>query len=228
MVIERAVQVQDAEVRLREYLTWQLFITGAYYSYDVKGVLIDQRIFTQTTFVATVPWSTVATATPYADMLSMQLTKSRGFSIVIDATTPVYTNRKWANYVRLNANANDIFGRRLAVGSTFNSLEDVNKLYTMNGVPYLKTYDKGYRDTTGTFQPYISDNAGVVVARREDGAAIGEWCMTRNWNNGGAPGMYMRTIDTMDRQVPRSIQVHRGFNGGINVFYPEAIPFMSI
>ena len=53
--------------------------------------------------------------------------------------------------------------------------------------------------------------------------------MIRNANNPDmAPGAYMKVIDNGERAVPRSIQVHDGWNGGIEFFYPSAIQILTV
>ena len=228
MVLERTVQVTDAEVRLREFLSWQIFATGSYTSFDVKGAIIDQKSFTQRVFTAVVAWSSTTTATPLSDMSAVSLLH-RGFSVRFDRAATGYINLGTANNVRLNTNATDLGGKRRDMGATFNSMKDINELFLENDLPTLMTYDQGYYDTSGVFHTYIPDNTVIMKGIREGNSPIGEWIMTRNGNNpGAAPGIYMRVFDNLDRAVPRAIQVHRGFNGGVNVLYPSAIPVMQV
>ena len=228
LVLERTVQVTDAEVRLREYLSWQLFATGSYTSFDAKGTLIDSKAFTQRVYTATVTWSTTATATPLADWNAVSLLH-RGYSVRFDRSATGYMNLKTANYQRMNTNASDLGGKRRDMGATFNSTADVNKLYLENDLPQTETFDEGYYDTSGVFHAYIPDSTVIVKGVREGNSPIGEWLFTRNANNPGSqPGIYMRVFDNLDRAVPRTIEVHRGFNGGPTVLYPSAIPVMQV
>jgi hypothetical protein len=52
--------------------------------------------------------------------------------------------------------------------------------------------------------------------------------MTRNANNpGAAPGAYQKVVDNTD-DVPRTVIVHDGHNGGPVVYYPSAICVMTV
>jgi hypothetical protein len=52
--------------------------------------------------------------------------------------------------------------------------------------------------------------------------------MTRNVNNANsAPGPYTKVIDRGELQVPRTIEVHDGHNGGPAIFYPSAVIKLS-
>lgn len=228
LVLERTVQVTDAEVRTREYLAWQILSTGQYTSFDARGALIDSQSFTQRVFTATVSWATVATATPLADFSAVALLH-RGFSVRFDRAALAKMNLKTANNLRLNTNASDLGGKRRDMGATFNSIKNVNELFLENDLPQISTYDQGYYDTAGVFHTYIADNNVIVKGVREGGTPIGEWLFTRNANNPNMqPGIYMRVIDNLERAIPREVQVHRGFNGGGVVEYPSAVPIMQV
>ena len=228
LVLERIIQVTDAEVRCREYLSWQLFASGSYTSFDAKGALIDSKAFTQRVFTATTSWATYASSTPLADWSTVSLLH-RGYSVRFDRSATGFMNLKTANNQRLNTNSSDLGGKRRDMGATFNSISDINKLYLENDLPQTETYDEGYYDTSGVFHAYIPDNTVIVKGTRAGNSQIGEWIFTRNANNPGSqPGIYMRVFDNMERAVPRTIEVHRGFNGGPNVMYPSAIPVMQV
>jgi hypothetical protein len=38
-----------------------------------------------------------------------------------------------------------------------------------------------------------------------------------------SPGRYEKVIDRLDTRVPRTIEVHRGHNGGLVIYYGSAI-----
>ena len=228
LVMRKMVQVTDADIRRREQLSWLLLTTGSYSVTDDKGAILDTKGYTVRTFVAAVPWATLATATPLADLRALKLLH-RGFSVDFGRKAKILMNLNSVNNLLNNQNANDLGGKRRAGGSTFNSLADINQIFLDNDLPSVEAYDEGYLDDTGTFQPYIGNNVGVIKGLRTDGAPIGEWIMTRNANNPGAqPGVYAKVIDNIDRQVPRTIEVHRGFNGGPAVKFPSAIPIISM
>lgn len=228
LVLQATVQVTNAEVVCREALVWTLLTTGTYTAKDDTGAVLDSKSFTQRVFTATVPWATTATATPLADLRALKLLH-RGYSVAFDRGATIYANQKTINNLMLNSNSADLGGKRRDMGATFNSLADVNKVLLENDLPQFQPYDEGYYDEAGNFNIYIPDATGVVKGRRPNNEPIGEWVMTRNANNPGmAPGTYMKVIDTMDRTVPRKIEVHRGFNGCPVVYYGFAIPVMNV
>ena len=133
------------------------------------------------------------------------------------------------NYLLNNTNANDLGGKRLEVGSTINTLEDLNqKILVANNLPqlveYNKTYQTGPRDRT-TYTMFIPDGFLIWVGDRPNGQRLGEFIGTRNINsaNESDDGIYSKVIDKGEVEVPRQIEVHHGFNGGIAIYYPTAL-----
>ena len=226
-VMQKTVQVTNAQVVTEEYLVWTLLASGTFTSTDDKGAVIDSKSFTQRIFTAAVTYATHATATPLADFSTVALLH-RGFSVRFDKAASALMNLDTANDVRLNTNAADLGGKRRDFGATFNSIKDVNEVFLENDLPSLKTYDEGYYDSTGTFQLYIPNSTIIVRGRRLDGASVGEWLQTRNAHNfNQAPGTYMYVEDSMGKSPPRYVRVHRGFNGGPVVEFPSAIVIMQ-
>jgi hypothetical protein len=175
-----------------------------------------------------VAWGTFATATPLADLRAVQLL-ARGHSVRFDQSSRAYANQVTVNKMLANTNAADLYGRRTAGLGTANSLNQVNELYTMDGLPNIRVYDEGYLNTSGTFVPHIPNDKVVVVGRRTDGAPIGEYQMVRNVNNPGmAPGAYMRVIDRGETEVPRTLEIHDGHNGGPALRFPSAVAIMNV
>jgi hypothetical protein len=213
-----------------ESLLWTLLTTGTFAisGSGATGSILHTDTFTLQTFTATVPWGTVATATPLADLRAVQLL-ARGHSVRFDQSSQAFLNRVTLNKLLSNTNANDIAGRRAAGLSTIDGLAQVNQLLTQDGLPNLVPYDEGYLNDAGTFVPFIADNLVVVIGRRADGAAIGNYQMVRNINNPDmAPGAYMKVIDRGEIEVPRSIEIHDGHNGGPTMAFPSAIVRMSV
>src|SRR5262249_18359917 len=158
------------------------------------------------------PWATFATATPLMDFRNVKL-YARGYSMTFGAGSKAYMNQGTTNVMLANTNAQDLYGRRSQGLSTLNTLALVNELFTGEGLPNVVPYDEGYYDESGTFQLFIPNNKVVVVAKRANNAALGQFRLTRNANNpGAAPGAYTKIIDEGEFKVPRTIQVHRGFN----------------
>lgn len=214
------------ELDRQETTIWTLLATGTFSVLDGLSTLHTDAYTTQT-FSAGVAWATVATATPLADLRAVQL-KSRGYSINFGAQAKAYMNRSTANAMLGNTNAADLAGRRTNGLGSINSLEQANALYAMDDLPQIVIYDQGYIDDNGTFQLFVPNNKVVVVGARRDGDPIGEYRLTRNANNPDAgPGSYDKVVDDPNR-VPRSIEVHRGHNGGPVIYHPAAIVVMTV
>lgn len=209
-----------------ESVGWTLLATGTFSVLDGTSVLASDAYTTQT-FSASVPWATVATATPLADLRAVQL-KSRGYSVNFGAQATAYLNRSTMNAILNNTNATDLYGRRTGGLGTFNSLAQVNELVAMDDLPTFVVYDDGYLDDTGTFQLFIPNNKVIVVGQRRDGDPIGQYRYTRNANNPGlAPGPYMKVVDDPDR-VPRNVEIHDGHSGGVVLWHPAAVVVLTV
>lgn len=214
-----------------EKIIWDLLTTG---TFSVSGpgpngaVVLHTDTFTTQTFSASVDWSTAATATPLADFRSVRL-KHRGHSVDFGAGAKAYANQVTINQMLSNTNSADLYGRRVTGLATANNLQSVNQLYTQDNLPTVVEYDEGYLDDTGTFQPFIPDGTVVLVGQRPAGQKVGEYRMTRNVNNPGfAPGPYMKVIDHGEDQVPMSLEVHDGHNGGPALYFGTAIVIMTV
>jgi hypothetical protein len=217
-----------------ETINWNLLGSGTFSVPGPSGAILHQDTFALQTFTASVPWATVATATPLADLRAVQLL-ARGHSVRFDRTALAFVNQKTANSLLANTNAADIYGRRVTGLATVNSIPQLNELLTMDNLPNIVPYDMGYLAdpaTPGgasTFVPFIPDATAIVIGKRTDGAPIGNYQMVRNATNPDmGPGAYMKVIDRGEIQVPRAIEVHDGHNGGPAIFFPSAIVRMSV
>jgi hypothetical protein len=212
-------------MRIRKIL-WDLLALGSFTVLGPRGSVLHRDGYTQRTSVSTVAWSTTATATPLSDFRSIQLL-GRGYGTSFGSDSIAYMNRKTANYLLSNTNAADLYGRRSSGLSTLNTLELVNQLFMGEGLPQVYVHDGGYHDDSGVFQLFIPDNYVVVIGRRENGAVLGQFTMTRNASNPGqAPGPY--SIVTEKPRPPKTITVDYGFNGGPELSYPGSIVVMRV
>jgi hypothetical protein len=209
-----------------EKMIWDLIIAGTFSVADGTTVLHTDAYTTQT-FSASVPWATVATATPLADLRAIQL-KSRGYSVNFGAGAKAYMNRSTMNALLSNTNAADIGGRRTQGLGSINSQSMVNALLAMDDLPELVVYDDTYYDDASALQLFIPNNKVAIVGARRDGDPVGEFRYTRNANNPGmAPGPYMKVVDDPN-QVPRSIEIHDGFSGGCVIWHPAAVVIATV
>lgn len=216
-----------------EFIIWTLLTTGTFSIAGPDGQVLQTDTFALQTASAAVAWATSATATPLADFRAVQLL-SRGHSVRFDASARAYMNRvTWNNFIK-NTNAADFGGKKGMGLQSLTSIGDANMILTGEGLPNIVVFDGGFLgEPSGTFVPFIADAKVIVVGQRIDGASIGEYRMTRNANNPGlGPGPYMEVIDRgapgSGQQIPRTIEVHDGHNGGPVIEFPSAIVILSV
>lgn len=210
-----------------EKIGWDLAIAGTFSVADGPNVLQTDSYTTQT-FSAIVPWGTAATSTPLADLRTVQL-KSRGYSVNFGAASKLYMNRTTWNQMLSNTNASDLGGRKTAFGASVNGPAAVNQILAAEDLPEIAIYDEGYYDDAGVFQLFVPNNRALLVGKRRDNDPVGEYRFTRNANNADlGPGPYTLVIDNVGKEVPRTIQVHDGHNGGPVLFHPAALLVMTV
>jgi hypothetical protein len=240
-ISDLVMKVQDKLLLRRldriELIGWTLILTGTFSVSSPEGTLMHTDTFPLQSFAASTPWSTWASATPMADLRTIQL-KSRGHSVDFGRKAKLFVNRKTANDILSNSNATDLYGRRtgqaagpaLPPGGTLNTIKDVNAVLMDQDLPEIVIYDQGYLsdgtdgNAAGSFQLFIPNGEAVLVGVRPAGQTIAQYRYTRNANMpDAAPGAYMRVIDTADYKVPRTVEVHDGHNGGPVIFFPSGI-----
>lgn len=233
-----AISIDDLVMKLQDQLLgrrldriekigWDLLTSGTFSVAGPDGLTYQTDTFSLQTFSAGTAWSTAATSTPLADFRAVQLL-SRGYSVNFGAAAKAYMNRVTFNNLIKNTNAADLGGKRTNGLASVNDINGLNVVLAGEDLPQIVIFDGGYQDDSDTFQPYIANAKVIVVGTRTDGAAIGEYQMTRNANNlNAAPGAYMKVVDEVER-VPRLIEVHDGHNGGPALFFPSAIVAMSV
>jgi hypothetical protein len=228
LVAVKQRQLLGREIDRIRYIVWTLLTTGIFSVNDVKGGVAHTDTFSLGTSSGS-DWSTVATATPLADLRAVQLTgPAQGTDFGSGSLAVV--NRQTANYLLANTNAADLGGKRTSGLANVLSMGEVNTLLTGEGLPNIVVYDKGYKNDAGTFTRFVPNDKVVVVGVRPAGAPVGEYLMTRNANNpNSAPGPYDMVEDTMEQnKPPRYIRVHRGHNGGPVIYYPGSVVIMSV
>lgn len=231
LVMMRQDKLLNRRLDRIRYILWTLLTTGTFsvsLAQPGGGSLVahTDTYSLQTSSGST--WSTVATATPLADLRATKLL-ARGHSVLFGSGATAFMNQKTANYMLNNTNDSDLHGRRQDGLSTINSLKDVNKMIVGDDLPELVAYDDGYLDDSGTFQPWIPDNKVVIIGKRRSGVSLGEYRFTRNGNNPDlGPGPYTRVIDRGEDTIPRTIEVHDGHNGGPVIFYPSGVIILTV
>jgi hypothetical protein len=237
LVRERQDRLAGRQFDRMELQLWTLLATGTFSVAGPSGAVLHTDSYTTQTFTATVPWATVATATPLADLRSVQVGGPAN-GVDFGAGAVGFMNRTTYNSMVANTNAADLYGRRTAGLGTFNNLQGINQLTTGDDLPTLMVYDKGYLNDSNTFARLIPNNKVVVIGTRPAGEPVGEFRYTRNANTGlgvdgpaaaeAGVGIGVATQVVQDARPPRNIEVYRGFNGGPVLYWPSAVYVMTV
>ena len=213
--------------RIRHIL-WTLLATGTFSVATTEpGGVAHTDAYTVQSSTGT-DWGTPATATPLADLRAIKLL-ARGKGVSFGAGAEAFANQATINQMLNNTNNADLAGRRQNGLSTINNVGEVNQLLMGDDLPKLVPWDEGYIDDAGSFQLFIPNDVVVIVGKRISGATLGEFRFTRNANNPEmGPGPYTRVLDQGEVTVPRTIQVHDGFNGGVVIFYPGGVVKLAV
>lgn len=201
---------------------------GVFTNARADGTSVHTDIFSLTSRTPGTAWGTTATATPLADLRTWKASAERNTSSRFGKGSKLIANTVSINRLLNNKNASDLFGVRMEVGQTINTLDSLNKLLAANDLPelveYNKTYQTGPRDRTA-YTMVIPDNYYIWVGERPNGQRLGEFHGTLNANSASDQdeGIYSKVVDKGELEVPRCIEVHHGFNGGIAIYYPTAL-----
>lgn len=203
-----------------------LFRTGVFQNYAPDGTAVHTDTVTITRRTPGTTWSNLSASTPLADLRAWKAASERNTSSRFGKDSTLMGTTQTINYLLNNSNAADLGGKRLEVGQTLNSLAGLNDLLAANDLPKLEEYNDVYEPTL----PFIPDGSLIWVGTRPQGGRVASFCGTRNINTGAGEdnqGIYSKVVDTVDREVPRRIFVHHGFNGGIKLMFPSAIQSVS-
>lgn len=229
LVTERQEQLLVRQTNRMRWIAWELLVNGYFAVTNDAGSVVHADGYDQQVYTAGVTWATYATATPIVDFTSVSLLP-RGTSASLGANATAWMNQLTFNDLIRNTNSADLGGKSVGVqGNRAQNEGDVSTILLAQGLPRIRVYDEGYLNDAGTWTPFIPNNRVVVIGARRNNASLGEWLATRNVNNpGGAPGVYTKVIDHLDRKVPRKIEVHRGFNGGAVIYFPGSVCVMVV
>ena len=222
LVMDRQDYLLNRRIDRMRYIGWTLLTTGTFSITNADGSVSHTDTFSIQTFTATIPWSTLATATPLRDLRAVKLL-GRGKGVRFDRSATIYLNQTDVNNCLNNTNSADLGGRRTRGGDSINSLASLNQVLLDDDLPTIQPYDEGYLNDAGTFNLFIAAGTGVVKGTRPAGQVIADFGLTRNANNPNLePGAYMKVVDDPD-DVPRLIQVHDGVNMAPRIYYPGSI-----
>jgi len=225
LITERQDYLNNRETDLLEFIHWKALLDGQFTFIGPTGAVYGDIFPIQTAIFS--DWSDLVNSTPLADLLGLRLLQT-GKSVNFGAGAQIFLNSVTVTYLLRNRNLNDLGGQlSTSAGNArpLKTLGDINQMLTLNNLPTLVEYDEGYfAEATGTFTKWIPDRVLSIVGARSNGDRLGEYRMVRNAQNENmAPGRYEKVIDHVDRRVPRLIEVHRGHNGGLVIFYGSAI-----
>ena len=240
LIADADAQLVHRENDRMEANAWNLVLTGTI-SIPLpgpNGPTIYKDSYTTQTYTPTIPWSSLSTAKPIQDLQTMQQL-SVGHGAMFDGSSTIYMNQVTANRLINNSNAADYGGRRDNYGATLNNFAAFTSYSQGQNLPKLVVYDAGYQNQavagpitspSTQFTKFIPDGSAVLVGRRPADSPLGETQMTINLVNpgGAAAGRYRfiknsSTGENTPINVPPTIEVHRGWNGGPTLYYPSAI-----
>lgn len=233
LVVEGENFLLGRELDRQESIIWTLLTTGTFTITGPNGQASFTDTFALQTANRAVAWTTLATATPLVDIRAVQQL-GLGKGVAFNGSSKMYMNRLTANALIGNTNAADLGGIKSEYGATITaSLEKINAILLGQDLPQIEVYDEGYYNEANTFVKYIPDNKVVCVGARATAERIGEYVLTRNANNPNmAPGPYVFIVDRTkpvngQKQVPPTVEVHRGHNGGPIIYFPGSIVILS-
>lgn len=224
LTTERQQILQHRHYQRMRWLGWTLISTGQYVAMDALGTVIDSDSFLPQRFTSDVPWATHATAKPLADIRAAQLL-SEGTGVDFGPESELWMNRRTFNDMEANTNADDLGGKKEALGSSLTGLAAVNTVLARDGLPQIKIYHEGYRPSKGAWSLWIPDGRFILKGRRRSGAGIGSFLITANAELDGRADFFVKVVDTgaPNGEPPRKIKVFRGFNGGPVLRYQNSV-----
>lgn len=210
-----------------------IITTGGFQSSDLAGRQFYQGVYNIPQFTPSILWDQFATATPFANIRDYVAQLILGKSVVFKDGV-LLMSRPTFNLLMKNTNANDIGGKRLAVGANINNLDDVNKYLAADDLPTIEISDEDYYpegESNLVAAPgpvrYIPNGKVVLIGRRKDGALIGEYRLTRAiQNTNSAPGEWF-SVEDRRQYNPFAVTFRMGHNGGPTIYHPEALAIIN-
>jgi hypothetical protein len=223
-VMKRQLALLVRHYRRVETNIWRALIFGVYEAYNIEGQLVFQANYNTQVYDAAIPWSDRTNATPLADLRYIRSPLGLGTDADFGVGARYIMNQVTADCLFSNQNVRDIGKQQLSACCTYMGPEVVNQQFRAQGLGTIEVYNNGYPDVNRNFQLYIPDGYVVVIGPRTTGEPIGHYYYTRAVVGCGVTsGPWDMIIDTCGREVPRSIRVHRGHNGGPALEFPRSV-----
>ncbi len=205
----------------------QILTTGGYTASNINGQQYHQDVFNIQQFTPGTLFSDLANSTPLNYFRDVIAQMRLGVSVTFKDGA-LLMSRPTFNLIMKNTNANDAGGKRLAVGSNINSLEDVNKYLAADDLPVIEIVDENYYvEGASIATRYFTNGKIVVVGHREDGEQIGEYRLTpAAQNQNMQPGEWF-TVEDRRMKDPYDVTLRMGHNGGPVVYHPEAMAIIN-
>lgn len=214
----------ERHYRRLEFNIWRALIFGIYEAFNVAGSLVFQARYNVRTFEPAIPWSDRNFSTPLADLRYIRDPLGLGTDADFGMGARYIMNQRTADCMFSNRNPNDIGKTNLTACCDYIGPGVVNQQFRAQGLGTIEVYNNGYPDVNRNFQKYIPDGYVVIIGPRLDGEPIGHYYYTRAVVGCGVTsGAWDMIIDSCGRAVPRTIEVHRGHNGGPALEYPRSV-----
>jgi hypothetical protein len=231
LIAQAQTQLLVRRLQLKSKILSDFVTTGAYSVPDQAGLTYTGDTWTPQTSASSTAWSDPANSTPLKDIQAACLVPF-GQSVDMGPGAELVLNRIKFNQLVANRNSADFWGYRNAGGATVgNSLTEINMVLAGQGLPKIRVWDGFYLADNGTRKGSATRLAptatGVLFGRRTNGAKPGGFAMTWNLQAGGQPAPYNKVFYRGQIEVPDSIEVHHGFNGGPIIRYPGTIVLMT-
>lgn len=231
LIAQAQQQLLIRRLQLKAKIVADFVTTGAYSVPDQTGVVYSGDTWTPATSASTTAWSDPLNSTPLKD-IQTAVQVAFGQSVDFGPSAELVLNTLKINQLLLNRNAADFWGYRQMGGATVGgSLNEINVVLNSQGLPKIRAFDGYYLADNGTRRGlatrYTPTGTGVLFGRRTNGAKAGAFAMTWNLNAGGKPEAYNKVFYRGQIEVPESIEVHHGFNGGPLLRYPGTIVLLT-
>lgn len=212
----------------------QILTTGGYTAgNNLTGQQFHQDVFPIRQFTPSPLFSDLTNSAPLAFIRDVIATMVLGASVAFRDGV-LLMSRPTFNLIMRNTNPADMGGKRLAVGSTINNLEDLNKYLAADDLPQIEISDEDYYPDGATQAVrYIPNGKIVLVGKRKDGEAIGEYRLTpasqnaKSENDEPKPGEWY-TVEDRRMYDPSFVAFRMGHNGGPVIYHWESLAILNV